>query len=158
MLHVAQGSGKIKKTAQAGFTLMELLVAIAILGIIMAIAVPGFQKVLENQKRNTTKQTLKSVQSAIEIFEMGMNKVPEKLEDLIRRPEASEYYDPASLSNWQEGGYLKTDKYPVDSFGQKLQYELTVGEGSAHPYELFSYGSKDGKRAPKDKRMSVWDN
>lgn len=151
------GHEKMKHTAQAGFTLMELLAAIAILGIIMAIAVPGFQKVLEDQKRNTTKQTLKFVQSAIETFEMGLNRVPAQLEDLVRKPEPSEYYDPAVLNNWQEGGYLKDTKYPMDSFGQKLQYELT-GEGAVHPYELYSYGSKEGKRAPKEKRISVWDN
>lgn len=148
----------IKKTAQAGFSLMEMLVAIAILGIIMAIAIPGFQKVLENQKRNTTRSTLKSVQAAIEIFELDMSRVPEKLEDLLKRPEASEYYGD-TLSKWSDGGYMKTDKYPMDSFGHKIQYELTSGEGqqSAHPYELYSYGSKDGKRAPKEKRISVWD-
>jgi general secretion pathway protein G len=150
------GSVKLKRATQSGFTLMELLVAIAILGIIMAIAVPGFMKVLEGQRKTTTKQTLKSVQQAIELFEMQMARVPAQLDDLLRKPEPSEYYDPAVLNNWQEGGYLKENKYPLDSWGQKLQYELT-GEGAAHPYELYSYGSKDGKRTPKEKRVSVWD-
>ncbi len=150
-------SGTIRKTVQAGFTLMELLIAIAILGIIMAAATVGYQKVFEGQRRSVTAQTLKTVQSAIGMFELNMNGIPESLDDLVRRPEPSERFDQAALSNWQEGGYLDKNKYPVDAWGQKLQYELTQGEGAAHPYELWSYGSKEGKRAPKDKRISVWD-
>lgn len=157
MLHVVQESGKIRKTAQAGFTLMEILIAVVIVGLVMAAATIGYTKVVEGQRNSITRQTLKTVKSAIDMFQMALNRYPEKIEDLVRRPEPSEYYEQDSLRSWLEGGYLEKTKVPVDSWSQKLQYELTQGEGAAHPYELWSYGSSEGKRAPKEKRISIWD-
>ena len=156
MICVAQKNEKVRAQAQAGFTLMEILIAVVIVGLIMAAATVGYQKVLEGQRKSITGQTLKTVQSAITMFEMQMNGLPETLDDLIRKPEPSERFDQDALSNWQDGGYLDKNKYPVDAWGKKLQYELTQEEGAAHPYELWSYGSRDGNRAPKDKRISVW--
>lgn len=141
------------KTARAGFSTMELMVYIMIVGVILAVAVPGFRKVLKNAKIRTARTSLKMLQKSIEMFELHTGVVPERLKDLVRQPVPSSHYEPEMISEWQDGGYLKGDKVPLDPWNSRFKYEMT--SGGKHQYELYSYGP-NRKGAPKSEWISVW--
>jgi len=151
MVYNAQNSAP-RATAQNGFTLMELLIAIAILGIILAVAGPALMNRFKQAKINTTKQSLKMVESIIAGFELDLDKLPQSINDLVRRPSASDYYDQEAVESWMEGGYVKGKKIPKDAWGKPFHYRLTP-EGE-HPYELYSYGPK-GRRGKKSARIRL---
>lgn len=129
-----------------GFTMIELVIGIAIMGLLAAIAGYGVMNIYENMKVKTTKQSLKGVQNAIKLFNVDTNTYPTKLKDLVKRPENEDI-----ATNWGPKPYM--DSEPVDSWGNKINYKPTPdGE---HPYELYSYGS-GGKKSPKSEWLNVW--
>ena len=153
MMYVHKDSRYVHKTARSGFTLIEIMVAIAIVGIMLAIVVPGFMKMYRGAQRKTAKQSLKMMQSAINLFVLDVGKEPEQLNDLVRRPAPSPYYEEDMIDEWNPEGYLSTNKVPLDPWKSKFQYRLTLG--GKHRYELYSYGpSRRG--APKAEWIRVW--
>ena len=132
--------------AKPGFSLMELLIAVVIMGILAAISIPLYQGRVEATKKKTASQQIKLLRTSIEFFELDLGKIPEKLQDLVRRPAPSDYYDQESLAEWADGGYIKGGKVPKDPWKKKFVYKLTPG--GTKTYELYSYGPK-GKGAPK---------
>ncbi len=137
-----------KRYARGGFTLMEIMIAIAILAIISAVVGPYFMAYLEKAKKSTAKTTLKGFKSAILLYQADVGQYPTTLKDLIRRPREER------LAKKWEGKYIDKKEVPVDSWGNKYQYKVTPA--GANPYELLSYGPK-GKGSPKVEHLSVWD-
>jgi len=134
------------KSLKPGFTLTELLITIAILGVLLAIAVPAYRNIAEGNKKNVTRDQIKILQNTIGLFELGVGKYPERLEDLVRRPVAGDYYDADMVADWVQGGYVEGGKLPKDGWKKKFIYKLTPD--GPKPYELYSYGPK-GKKAPR---------
>jgi len=133
--------------ARAGFSLMEIMIAITILGLIMAMVGPALQNTLRKGKVRTAKSSLKGFQSAIEEYQMEVGQLPQTLKDLIKKPREG-------AKKW-DGPYLKkTDEIPEDPFNNPYVYKLTPG--AKHPYELYSRGP-NGADAPKEEWISVWD-
>ena len=132
-----------------GFTLIEILIAIALVVIMGAIAIPGFLSYLERGRKKATVATLKSVKTNIDVFYSDVGQYPETLKDLIKKPQSEEL-----AAHW-DGPYLSGKNEPVDGWNIRLHYQV-VGEGE-HPYELYSYGSNKGKATPKEKWINVWD-
>ncbi len=132
-------------TARSGFSLMELMIAIAVLGLILAVAGPALMRQYRSAQKKTAMTSIKLLKSTIEMFELDVGKLPEKLRDLVKRPSPGGYYNSEEISNWQDGGYLKTKKVPVDPWKNKFRYRL-IPDGRR--YELYSYGP-NGKGSPK---------
>ena len=129
-----------------GFTMLELVIGIAIIALLAAVAIPAVMNIYENAKVSTTKQSIKGIQQAIKLFNVATNAWPEKLKDLVKRPANEDV-----AANWGPKPYM--DKEPVDSWSQKFVYKLTPdGE---NPYELYSYGS-GRKKSPKSEWINVW--
>lgn len=154
MLYVAKGSSGLK-SAKSGFSIIELVVYIGILGVILAVAVPAFMGMFEKAKKDTAKNSLKMLQGAIDKFRLDTGVWPERLQDLVRKPAPSSYYEAEIIDGWQDGGYLKDSKMPLDPWKSRYKYEVTPG--GQHPYELFSYGP-NRRGAPKSEWISVWSN
>jgi len=133
------------KHLKAGFTLTELLITIAILGVLLAIAVPAYRNIAEGNKKNVAKNQLKLLQNTVGFFETAVGKYPELLEDLVKRPVAGDYYDQEMVADWS-GPYIKDGKLPKDPWKRKYIYKLTPD--GTKPYDLYSYGPK-GKKAPR---------
>lgn len=130
-----------------GFTLIEIMIAIVILGLLVGIGGYSVMNILKNAKVKTTKQTLKGIQQAINMFQVDTSTYPEKLTDLAKRPANEEV-----AANWGPAPYM--DKEPGnDAWNNKYVYKLTP-EGE-NPYELYSYGP-DGKKTPKNEWLNVW--
>jgi general secretion pathway protein G len=128
---------KMKRlNGQSGFTLIEVMVVIVILGVLAALVVPNVMGKVDSSKIKTTEITLNSVAKELDAFKMDNNRYPNSqdggLEALVTQP--------ANAKNYPIGGYLK--KYPKDSWDNDLQYVNPGSDG--RPYDLYSLGA-DGK-------------
>lgn len=134
-----------ERYASPGFSLMELMIALIILGLIMAVGIPAYFSQVEGVRKNTTEQNLQLLKTNINLFQMEQAKYPSKLDDLVEKPKGD------TSKNWKQ--YL--DKKPLDGWKKDFYYRVTPG--GKHPYELYSYGGQAGPEEPAESRISVWD-
>lgn len=135
-------------TTKSGFTLIEILVAVAIVAIMGGIAIPVYLRYQENSSKTAARATLKNLKMAIDDYHNDMSEYPKTLKDLITPPA-----EEALREKWT-APYLEGKSVPKDPWGHAYVYQPT--EGAEHDYELYSYGSKKGKSAPKKDRIDVW--
>jgi general secretion pathway protein G len=138
----------LKKSARDGFTLIEILIAIAIVGLMLAIVGPAVYRRFAGATESAAKNQLAAFKQAIGMYYIDLARYPDKLSDLVRKPA-----DPKLAEKWK-GPYLEVDEIPDDPWGSTYQYKRTPGE--RHPYELYSYGSEEGRATPKEKWIQVW--
>ncbi len=140
----------VRRFNQRGFTLIEILIAITIVALMAAVVgLPVFRYVTRASK-TAAKSTIKTLKVSIDQFYMQTNQYPRALKDLITRPTTDE-----RIAKKWDGPYLEQKEVPEDPWGNRYQYKLTPG--TQHPYELYSYGSEEGKATPKEQWISVWD-
>ena len=128
--------GRLRRSArrggQAGFTLVEMLVVIAIIGLIMGLVGPQVLSRLSESKVKTAKIQIESLSAALDLFYLDNGRYPagnEGLAALVQRP--------ASASAWN-GPYIKTGAVPADPWGHPYVYKVP---GDHAAYEIASYGS-----------------
>lgn len=126
--------------ARAGFSLIEITIVVAIIGLIIGIAVPGLMTARKKANVTATKATLRSLEAAIDEFRSDTGAYPTRLHDLFARP-----VDEKVSKRW-EGPYVKKDVFN-DAFGNEIQYQVTKGQ--KNPYELYSYGP-NGEGSPRE--------
>ncbi len=117
--------------AQRGFTLIEVMVVVVILAILAGVVGANVFGSLSSSKIKTTKIQLENVKGALQTYYLDNNKYPttgQGLDALITPV--------ADAKNFQEGGYLDGDEYPLDSWDNELQY---ISDG--RKFELFSLGA-----------------
>lgn len=148
MIHSAEV--RDKRCARAGFTLMEILIAVAIIGLLGAIMGPALNSIYKNQQKKAAKATLRAFKDGISQYQRDVLQLPATLKDLIKKPK-----DERASKKW-EGPYVGEDltEVPEDPWGGKFMYKLTPG--GKHPYDLYSYGP-NGKGAPKEEQIDVWE-
>lgn len=115
--------------------MIELMVALMVIGIIISFVGPQAMKLLGKGKKTSTQNTLKQVATGIQQFNMDIGRYPNKLEDLVKRPEEA--------PNW-DGPYAGKEntvnpEIPKDAWGQDLMYKLNP-RSSIPPFELYSQG------------------
>lgn len=138
----------MNKNAQAGFTLIEILIAVAIVALMGTVSL-GLFRYLGGAKVKTAQTALKTFKSALLTFNIDAGQFPEQLKDLIKKPS-----DEAIARVWQ-GPYIEGATALIDPWNRKYQYKKSEGNAE-HEYELYSYGEK-GKSASKAEWISVWD-
>lgn len=119
-----------------GFTLIELMVVIVILGILAAIIAPRIVGRTDEAKVTEAKVQIKNFETALKLYKLDNGFYPgtdQGLEALITKPEAGRV--PA---NWREGGYLEKKKVPVDPWGSPYVY---ASPGANGEYDILSYGA-----------------
>ena len=122
---------------QRGFTLIEIMVVIAILGILAALIVPKIMSRPDEARRVAAKQDIGSIKQALDLYRLDNARYPTQdqgLQALISKPTT----DPVP-NNWKDGGYL--DKLPTDPWGHPYQY---LNPGVHGEIDVFSFGA-DGK-------------
>ncbi|MGE0206654.1 MAG: type II secretion system major pseudopilin GspG [Candidatus Babeliales bacterium] len=134
-----------RRYAQPGFTFMELVVVVLVLGILAAVGIPTYMNLRARAERNSTIVTLKNLKGQLDIFKADMGKYPAKLSELAERPKGE------LAKKWQ-GPYFET--VPQDGWKNDFYYKVTPG--GKHPYELYSYGP-NGEEGSPDERFSIWD-
>ncbi len=121
-----------------GFTMVELMAVLIILGLLMAVVVRNFVGQTDKARLTTTKVNLRILHSAINQFKMDTGRFPtedEGLTVLIEPPTDAEEegYDPM--------GYLETTDLPKDGGGNDFGYEAYPESGKA--FVIISYGADD---------------
>jgi general secretion pathway protein G len=131
------GAWEGRRTAEAGFTLVEMLVVITIIGLIMALVAPRVLNYLSESKIKAAKIQIQSFGGALDLYYLDEGHYPttsEGLAALVQRPENS--------PTWN-GPYLKGGFVPDDPWGSPYVYR---SPGEHGPYDIVSYGS-DGQKA-----------
>ncbi len=139
-----------QKHNRDGFTLIEILIAMAIIAILTAIVAPNLMRFVRKGGKTAATATLKTFKMSIREFKSDTGQYPRSLKDLIKRPT----YDEAITKKW-DGPYIEQTSIQNDPWKNRYQYKVTPGQ--KHPYELYSYGSDDGRSTPKDQWISAWD-
>ena len=122
---------------QRGFTLIEIMVVVVIIGVLGAIVVPQFMGRPDQAKVTAAKTDIQAIGTSLEMYRLDNAHYPstlQGLEALSKRPAGT----PAAR-NWNPQGYLKS--VPVDPWGTPYQYlnpGVRSGNGS---YDLYSFGA-----------------
>jgi general secretion pathway protein G len=133
---VRRGSGAAHGS-QAGFTLLEVLVVLVILGLIAAVvAGPQVFKLLGTAKSETAKMQIERIGGALDLYRLEVGRYPSEQENLLALVEA-----PAGVPRWN-GPYLKKKESIVDPWGQVYVYRAPGQHGE---YDLYTLGSDNAE-------------
>jgi len=116
-----------------GFTLIEIMVVVVILGILAALVVPNILGNVDTARATAAQQDIRAIESALDMYRLDNFSYPttqQGLEALVTQPA-----DPG-IRNWRPGGYLK--KLPKDPWGNPYQY---LNPGSHGEIDIFSLGA-----------------
>lgn len=130
------------RLGQAGFTLIEIMVVVVILGILAALVVPQVMSRPDQAKITVAKGDIKAVAAALDMYKLDNYAYPstqQGLDALVKKPSGN-----PQARNWNKDGYLK--KMPVDPWGNRYQY---LSPGTKGPFDLYSLGA-DGKEGGTD--------
>lgn len=125
-----------KKTAQAGFSIIELMISLAIIMVILGMVVPGAMSLLGKGNRAATQNILKIVNQAIFEYKADVHSLPNKLEDLDKRPEGVSGWNGSYLPEKMQGQEI------LDGYGEPLVYKKNE-RGAKKAYELYSNGNPE---------------
>ena len=130
-----------------GFTLIEIMVVLIIIGLLAGIVVPRLMGRTEEAKRIKTAVQIKNLQSALDLYKLDSGVYPstdQGLQALVEKPAVGEM-----PNNWKEGGYI--DKIPKDPWGSNYVY---ISPGVHGDYDLYSYGA-DGEEGGEGRNADI---
>jgi general secretion pathway protein G len=130
---MARRPESVQRRRQAGFSLVELLVVLVILGLLAALATPQVLKYLSRAKVDTARIEMKNMATALDFFLLDVGRYPTQQEGL-----QALVTSPGGLAPWH-GPYLKTNTGgpPLDPWGHAYQYRFPGQNGD---YDLFTIG------------------
>ena len=131
---------------QQGFTLIEVMVVVVILGILAAILVPKVMDRPDQARKTKARQDIRALEAALNLYKLDNYVYPttdQNLEALISKPSSPE------PPNWKEGGYL--DRLPLDPWKQTYLYLSPGAHGSI---DIYSHGPD---QQPSDDDIGNWE-
>lgn len=121
----------------AGFTLIEVMVVVVILGILASFIVPKIMNRPDEAKQLKARQDILALESALELYKLDNGIYPstdQSLDALVNQPSTE-----PTARQWKQGGYVK--RLRIDPWGQQYQY---LNPGVHSEIDIFSYGA-DGQ-------------
>lgn len=121
------------KHTQSGFTLLEIIVVVAIIAILAAYIAPKVTGRVDDARISKAKSDIQTLESSLEIYKLDNFIYPtteQGLNALISKPSGTE------LRNWRDGGYIK--RLNKDPWGNEYQY---LYPGSNGEFDVFSLGA-----------------
>lgn len=136
-----------RRNKQRGFTLLEVMVVLAIIGGIMALVATNILGSAGDARIKTTKSQIKLLENALDLYRLDNYVYPtteQGLEALIRKPSSS-----PEPKNYKANGYLKGNNVPTDAWGNEFLYFMEKGS-----YEIVSLGA-DGQEGGEDDAADI---
>jgi general secretion pathway protein G len=127
-----------------GFTLVELLVVLAILGLLVALAAPRVMKYLGSARTDTARIQIEKLSGVLDLYRLEIGRYPTEQEGLLALVEK-----PPQGDNWN-GPYLKNRESLIDPWGQPYGYHSPGQHGEFDLYTLGADGKEGGDGADKD--------
>ncbi len=131
----------LQKLHNKGFSLIELLVVLVILGLLAAVVAPNVMNKLGGAKSKTARLQIEDFGAALDIFSLETGRYPSSEEGLQALTIA-----PENITNWN-GPYLKKKTVPADPWGNTYHYKYPGGNGA---YDLYSLGADNTSGGEKD--------
>jgi general secretion pathway protein G len=139
----------VKRIGHQGFTLIELMVVLVILGVLASLIVPRIMGRPEEARRIKARVDIQSLETALKLYNLDNGVYPsteQGLQALVELPSAG-----VLPKNWRDGGYLEKGKVPEDPWGNEYIY---LSPGSHGDFDLISYGA-DGESGGEGKDEDV---
>jgi len=128
----------------AGFTLIELMVVMVILGILAGMIVPRIMDRPEEARRTKAAVDIQALEQALQLYKLDNGQYPtteQGLQALIEAPSVGRL-----AKKWRKGGYLDKNKVPKDPWDNDFVY---ISPGLHGDFDLMSYGP-DGEPGGED--------
>jgi general secretion pathway protein G len=125
---------------ESGFTLIEIMIVVAILALLAALVGPRLMGQFDKAKVDDAKVQIRNLESALKFYKMDNGNYPtteQGLKALVEKPAVGQI-----PKSWREGGYLESRQLPQDPWKNDFVY-LSPGEHG--DYDLYSLGA-DGLR------------
>ena len=128
---------KLANSLRAGFTLVEMLVVLVIIGLVMGLVGPRVINSLTDARVKTAKLQIEGFGNSLDLYYLDVGRYPSSSEGL-----QALVAPPGGITGWN-GPYLKGGAVPSDPWGQPYTYR---SPGSTAPFEIVSFGSagRDG--------------
>jgi general secretion pathway protein G len=139
--HSIGAAGPVRRRA-AGFTLVELLVVLAILGLLVGIAVPQLFKYFSRAKEDAARIQMQTIASGLDLFLLDLGRYPTDQEGLKALVAA-----PPDLDRWA-GPYVSQKSILNDPWGHPYVYHVPGREKSA--YDLYTLGPNGNATGPPE--------
>jgi general secretion pathway protein G len=141
------------KTTVRGFTLIELMVVIVILGILALYVAPKIMGRPDEAKQVKARMDIASLETALKLYRLDNGFYPsteQGLAALVQMPQSGQI-----PKRWKEGGYLEKNQVPKDPWGNDFIY---LSPGSHGDFDIVSFGA-DGVAGGegKDKDINNWE-
>ncbi len=136
-------------TRQRGFTLIELMVVIVILGILATLIVPNIMDTPDEAKQAKAKVDITALETALKMYKLHNGSYPtteQGLQALVSPPETG-----SGANNWKQGGYLEKGKVPLDPWGNDYVY---LSPGVHMDFDITSFGA-DGVPGGEGKNRDI---
>ena len=134
-----------------GFTLIEIMVVIVILGVLAALVVPRVLDRPDDARIVAAKSDIATIMQALKLYRLDNQRYPtteQGLNALVTKPE-----QPPLPPNWKPGGYL--ERLPKDPWGEPYQY---LSPGLKGEVDVFSFGAdKQAGGTGRDADIGSWD-
>lgn len=133
----------MNKYRQRGFTMIELLVVLVILGLLAGLVGPQFFGKVDSAKVRTAETQVKMLKMALQTYRLDVGSYPENLKDLASAP--------AQLKSYWDGPYLD-ETLPLDPWNNDYQYRLD--SKAQQGFYLYSFGA-DGTEGGEELNADI---
>jgi general secretion pathway protein G len=137
---------RARRSAEDGFTLLEILVVIVIIGLLIGLVAPAVLRQLGGARISIAKQSIERLGSVLDLYKLDVGSYPSSdqgLEALVQQP--------AGVDSWN-GPYVQGDKLPLDPWNHPYLYQ-DPSTRQGLPYDLCSHGPDNVQGAPGESGM-----